>query len=276
MPFVNDQQNHKVEIGVLGGSGFYDLLEKAEEVEVITDYGKPSDKITIGEYVGRRIAFLPRHSKNHTLPPHQIPYRANLAAFKKLNVQRIIAPCAAGSLQPHIKPGDFVILNQFVDRTKNRPDTFYDGPPAKVAHISAAHPYCPQLSQLAFEIATQLNIPVHPQGTVVVINGPRFSTYAESRWFTANGWEVVNMTQYPENILARELEICYTGIALITDYDVGLEGEAGIEPVNIETALAVFKENNEKVKRLIFEMIKAMPDKRECECGRALEKAIIG
>lgn len=267
------QANQQAEIGVFGGSGFYNLLDNVQEISVETEYGQPSDKIRFGEYAGKKIAFLPRHGQNHNLPPHKIPYQANIMAFKKLGVTRIIAPCAAGSLQPQIKPGDFVICNQFIDRTRSRVDTFFNGP--KVAHIVGADPYCPQLSQLVIDAGKKLNIKIHSNGTVVVINGPRFSTRAESRWFSKQGWEVINMTQYPEVILAREAEICYTGIALITDFDAGLVGMQDIYPVTLEEVLRVFKKNNDKAKKLILEMITNMPNERTCSCGTALQGAVI-
>jgi len=262
----------KAEIGIFGGSGFYKLLEGAKGIEIETEYGKPSDRITIGKYEEKTIAFLPRHGKNHEFGPKQINYRANIAAFKKLGVERIIAPCTAGSLTPKIKPGDFVILDQFVDRTWGRADSFFE---EKVVHISAADPYCPELREVAYKTAKKLGIRVHQKGTVVVINGPRFSSRAESRWFSSQGFEVINMTQYPEVILAREMGICYCGIALITDYDVGLEGMEDIYPVTAKEVMRVFKDNNERVKRLIFEIIKNIPKERHCECGEALKKAQV-
>ncbi len=263
----------KVKIGIFGGSGFYKLLEKAEEVDIDTPYGKPSSKITIGEYAGKKIAFLPRHGEKHQYPPHKIPYRANIWAFKELGVERIISPSAAGSLQPNIKPGDFVICDQFIDRTWGREDTFFDGP--KVAHISGAHPYCSDLRNSAVQSCKELDIKVHEKGTAVIINGPRFSSTAESRWFSSRGWEVINMTQYPEVILAREAEICYVNISLITDFDAGLEGTHNIEPVTADEVVRVFNENNEKVKKVIFKMIEKISESRNCQCGEALKTAFI-
>jgi len=290
----------KIKIGVFGGSGFYSLLEKAEEIEINTPYGKPSAKITIGEYAGKKIAFLPRHGEKHQYPPHKIPYRANIRAFKELGVERIIGPSAAGSLQPGIKPGDFVVCDQFIDRTWGREDTFFDGP--KVAHISGAHPYCPELRKLAIDSCRGLEITTHDKGAVVVINGPRFSTTAESRWFSSHGWEVINMTQYPEAILAREAEsrwfsshgwevinmtqypeailareaeICYVNIALITDFDAGLEGTRDIKPVTVEEVVRVFNENNEKVKKVIFKMIEKISELGGCQCNQALKNAFF-
>ncbi|MEK7624577.1 MAG: S-methyl-5'-thioadenosine phosphorylase [Patescibacteria group bacterium] len=263
----------KIKIGVFGGSGFYNLLEKAEAIEIDTPYGKPSAKITIGEYAGQKIAFLPRHGEKHQYPPHKIPYRANIWAFKELGVERIIGPSAAGSLQPGIKPGDFVVCDQFIDRTWGREDTFFDGP--KVAHISSAHPYCPELRKLAIACCRELGITTHDKGAVVVINGPRFSTTAESRWFSSHGWEVINMTQYPEAILAREAEICYANISLITDFDAGLEGMSDIKPVTTEEVIKVFNENNEKIRKVIFKMIEKMFKPSDCQCGEALKTAFM-
>jgi len=263
----------KARIGIFGGSGFYNLLEKAEAIDVNTPYGKPSGKITIGEYAGQKIAFLPRHGENHQYPPHKIPYRANIWAFKELGVERIISPSAAGSLQPGIKPGDFVICDQFVDRTWGREDSFFNGP--KVAHISGAHPYCPDLRNLAIESCKELDIKTHEKGTAVIINGPRFSSTAESRWFSSHGWEVINMTQYPEVILAREAEICYVNISLITDFDAGLEGMQDIYPVTADEVVRVFKENNDKVKKVIFKMIEKISAERNCLCKDALKTAFI-
>jgi len=260
----------KCDIGIFGGSGFYSFFENAKEIKVETPYGSPSDKITIGEIKGKKAAFLPRHGKDHTILPHMINYRANLWAFKELGIKKIIAPAASGSLQKIIKPGEFVICDQFVDRTKNRKDTFINGPVA--THISAADPYCPTLRDFAVKTAEKLNIPHHHMGTMVIIEGPRFSTRAESKWFTQMGWDVVNMTGYPEAILARELEICYVNISLITDYDVGLEGMA---PVSAQEVVKTFKDNNEKVKQLILKMIEELPTGHDCSCQSALENASL-
>jgi len=247
------------EIGVFGGSGFYSLMDKSEEFWVETPYGLPSDKVTVGAIEGRRVAFLPRHGRTHTLPPHAINYRANIWAMKALGVQNILGPCASGSLQADIVPGDFVICDQFVDRTSGRKDTFYDGP--VTTHIAMAEPYCPVLRKIAIEAARGMGIVVHEAGTIVVIQGPRFSTKAESRWFTSMGWEVINMTQYPECYLAREMGMSYATIALITDYDVGLEGDPSIKPVTHEDVVRVFTENNDKLKTLLHKIIPKVPEK---------------
>ena len=263
-----------IKIGVIGGSGFTKLLDGAEEIKIETPYGPPSGRIAIGKVGGREVAFLPRHSPTHDLPPHRIPYRANVWAMKSLGVERIVTCTAVGSLQKNIHPGDFVILDQFIDRTHNRQDTFYEGP--ITTHVSAAYPYCPQLRKLAIRVGKKLEIKIHPKGTVVVIEGPRFSTAAESEWFTKMGWSVVNMTQYPEVVLARELEICYCALALVTDYDVGIVALERVEPVMTDQVLQVMRDNNKKAQKLILAMIEKMPKKRTCECGKALEGARIG
>ncbi len=261
------------EIGIFGGSGFYDLLKNFKEVEIKTPYGKPSDKIAVGEYEGKKIAFLPRHGKSHKYPPHKIPYRANLWAFKSLGVKKIIAPSASGSLNVKIKPGDFVICDQFVDRTKKREDSFFNGP--KVAHVSSAEPYCENLRKIAAKSCEKLKISHHKKGTVVVIEGPRFSTVAESKWFQNQKWDVINMTQYPECILARELEMCYVNISLITDYDAGVIHDKKFKPVDLKEVIKIFNENNEKVKKLIFEMIKNIDLNSVCACESAMKNAFF-
>jgi 5'-methylthioadenosine phosphorylase len=261
----------QAEIGVFGGSGFYSLLEDAQEIEVETPYGAPSGVLTVGEIAGRRVAFLPRHGARHQFPPHMINYRANIAAMKQLGVTRLLGPHAAGSLQPHIHPGDFVICDQLVDRTTGRRDTFFDGP--ETVHISMADPYCPVLREVATTAAQRQGLRVHPRGTVVVIQGPRFSTRAESLWFRAAGWEVVNMTQYPEAVLAREAELCYVGISLITDYDVGVAGDPQAHPVSAQEVLRTFQANLHRLRDLITAVIAAIPTERTCPCGSALSGA---
>ena len=264
----------RADVGVFGGSGFYSLMEgPVEEVSVQTPYGAPSGNLVVGRIGDVRVAFLPRHGKAHRIPPHAINYRANVWAMAQLGVQRLIAPTAAGSLQPDVHPGDFVICDQFVDRTYGREQTFYDGP--RVVHVSSADPYCPELREHSAAVAEDLGIRVHPRGTVVVIQGPRFSTRAESRWYSSQGWEVINMTQYPEVALARELEMCYVNIALITDYDVGLEGQAGIQPVSVAEVVRVLNDNNDRVRRLIERLLPRLAAARTCPCAGALEYAVI-
>jgi 5'-methylthioadenosine phosphorylase len=244
------------EIGVFGGSGFYSLLEDVREVKVDTPYGPPSDALMLATVNGRKVAFLPRHGRNHTIPPHMINYRANVWAMRALGVQAIVSPCAAGSLQAHVEPGSFVVCDQFVDRTSGRKDTFYDGP--IVTHPSPAEPYDPVLRRLAIETIRDHGIPVHETGTVVVIQGPRFSTKAESKWFHEAGWEVINMTQYPEAYLCREMGMAVVNIALITDYDSGVH--AGTGSVTAVEVLEVFQKNAENIKKVVLDLIGRMPE----------------
>ena len=243
------------EIGVFGGSGFYSLLEDVREIKVDTPYGAPSDSVFLADVAGRRVAFLPRHGRRHTIPPHRINYRANVWAMRSLGVRAVISPCAAGSLQPHVKPGDFVVCDQFVDRTRGRIDTFYDGP--IVTHLSSAEIYDPALRRIAIDVIREHDIPLHERGTVVVIQGPRFSTKAESRWFMGAGWEVISMTQYPEAWLCRELGMAVVNISLITDFDAGVI--EGTEAVDAQSVLEVFERNAARIQRVVLEMIARFP-----------------
>ena len=260
-------------VGIFGGSGFYRFLDDVEEEAVDTPYGPPSARIRIGEVDGTRVAFMPRHGDEHTLPPHRINYRANVWAMKQVGATRLIGPSACGSLKPELEPGTFVLCDQFVDRTMGRENTFYDGP--QTTHVSAAVPYCPGLSATLLECARELDIPVVGSGTVVVIQGPRFSTRAEARWFAQAGWDVVNMTQYPEAWLARELELCYANVSLVTDYDVGLEGMPDVAPVSAEAAFAVFEENLERLRSLLFAAMPRVGPQPEDACSTALQSAIV-
>ena len=243
------------EIGVFGGSGFYSLLDDVREIKVDTPYGAPSDSVFLAEVAGRRVAFLPRHGRRHTIPPHRINYRANVWAMKALGVKAAISPCAAGSLQLGVKPGDFVVCDQFVDRTSGRADTFFDGP--IVTHLSSAETYDPTLRRLAIETIRDHGIEVHDRGTVVVIGGPRFSTKSESKWFSDAGWEVINMTQYPEAWLTRELGMAVVNISLITDYDAGVH--EGTEAVNATDVLEVFQANAERIQKVVVDLIGRFP-----------------
>jgi 5'-methylthioadenosine phosphorylase len=259
-----------VEIGVFGGSGLYHLLTDATTVEVDTPYGPPSGPLQVGTIGERRVAFLPRHGPGHELPPHRINYRANVWALHQLGATRILAPCASGSLQAEVAPGHFVVCDQLVDRTYDRQQTYFDGPGAE--HVSLADPYCPQLRQVSIEAVRAEGIDVHETGTVVVVQGPRFSTRAESEWFRDQGWHVVNMTQYPEATLARELGCCYASIALITDYDVGVEGiETG--PVTKAEVFETFERNADRVRDVLGRAIRSMPVERTCGCADALDGA---
>ena len=259
----------EAQIGVFGGSGFYSLLDDAETVEVDTPYGRPSAPPVVGSIGPYRVAFIPRHGVKHQFPPHAINYRANLWAMKELGVQRIVGPCAAGSLQTGVKIGDFVVCDQIVDRTRSRPHTFYDGP--VTTHISFADPYCPTIRGVIIEKGRELDLGLHERGTVVVIQGPRFSTRAESHHYALQGWEVINMTQSPEAVLARELEICYGNVSLVTDYDVGVAGE--IPEVSHGEVVRVFQENLSRLRELLFRVLEALPEERDCPCATALEYA---
>ncbi|HLM08249.1 MAG TPA: S-methyl-5'-thioadenosine phosphorylase [Thermoleophilaceae bacterium] len=262
-------------IGIFGGSGFYRFLDDiVEEMPVATPYGPPSAAIRIGRIEGVDVAFMPRHGDEHTLPPHRINYRANVWAMREVGVRRLIGPCACGSLSPEIEPGTFVICDQFVDRTSGREDTFYDGP--QTTHVSAADPYCPQMSAVLAAGARELEIPVIEGGTVVVIQGPRFSTRAESRWYSAAGFHVINMTQYPECWLARELELCYANVSLVTDYDVGLEGMPHVPAVSAEEAFRVMNENLDRLRALLFHAATRVGQPPEGDpCSTALASAIV-
>jgi 5'-methylthioadenosine phosphorylase len=243
------------EIGVFGGSGFYSLLEDVREVKVDTPYGPPSDDFFLATVAGRKVAFLPRHGRRHTIPPHRINYRANVWAMRSLGVKAVISPCAAGSLQRAVEPGHFVVCDQFVDRTSGRADTFFDGP--IVTHVSSAAIYDPTLRRIAIDAVRAAGVTAHETGTVVVIQGPRFSTKAESRWFSEAGWEVINMTQYPEAYLCRELGMAVVNISLITDYDAGVL--EGTEAVTAHDVLAVFERNAAKIREVVLDMIGRFP-----------------
>jgi 5'-methylthioadenosine phosphorylase len=280
------ENNLHAEIGVYGSSGLSELLENPQIVKMATPYGDPSDEITIAELFGKRVAFLPRHGKTHHLPPHKIPYLANAYAFKKLGIKWVISPCASGSLKKEIKPGDFVINDQYINFTNGRKDTFFDGKVSeinldlyqehsdKVVHVSSAMPYCVNMRDLAINACRHLNITCHNKGTVIVIQGPRFATTAESKFYSQIGGDTINMTQYPEVALAKELEMCVVPISLITDYDAGLHDDPTIKAVDLDTVVKVFNENNEKVKKLIFEIIKNVKLDDLCECHSSLKGAV--
>lgn len=258
-------------IGIIGGSGVYKLLDRPKTVRVSTPYGRPSDSVSLGVISGEKVAFLPRHGRRHTIPPHRINYRANIEALRRVGVKKIISAGAVGSLKKKIAPGDIVITDQFIDRTHGRLDTFFSGP--KVFHLPAAGVYCENLlRRLAVRQSGCLNLRCHDGGTIVVINGPRFSSRAESRWYKKMGWDTVSMTQYPENVLAAELGICYCHVGLVTDYDAGLEGEAGIAPVTWEQIAKVLDKNADKFQRLVSGMIKSLPEITDRKCAQCHRK----
>jgi len=262
---------NKAEIGIIGGSGFYGLLDKPENYFFETQYGYPSGEMEVGEFAGRRVVFLPRHGKLHQLSPSDVNYRANVSALKKLGVIRILSLSTVGSLKEHIKPSDIVFVDQFVDRTTQRKQTFYskDSYTDKVCHISMAEPTCEELRDLLIKSSSNCTN-VHNKGIYVCIEGPRFSTKAESNLFRFWGMDVVGMTLVPECILARELEICYAPICTVTDYDCWKD-----KPVNADEVKTVMKKNVETVKKLLLKIIPMIPEKRTCKCKDALEGALI-
>jgi len=255
------------DVAVIGGSGLYALLDGAEEHTVDTPFGSPSDPITVAAVAGRPTAFLPRHGRDHRFPPHRIPYRANLWALRAIGVRQILAPCAVGGLRPELGPGSFVLPDQLIDRTSGRVQTFYD---EGAVHVNFADPYCPNGRRTIIDSAARNDIEVTDGGTIVVVEGPRFSTRAESRWYSSIGGSVVNMTGHPEAVLARELALCYTAIALVTDLDAGVEGEHGVTQ---EEVFRVFGENTERLRGLLLDAVPALPgaDGRDCPCARALD-----
>jgi 5'-methylthioadenosine phosphorylase len=259
------------EIGVFGGSGFYQWFAGVEPVTMETPYGPPSAPIAVADVGGRRVAFLPRHGPRHTIPAPFVNYRANVWAMHELGVRRIIGPSAVGSLQPDLHPGDLVICDQFIDRTTGRPDTYYPGP--EVVHISAADPYCPELRALAAGVAREQSVRFRPAGTVVVVQGPRFSTRAESRWYGRMGWDIVGMTQYPEVILTRELEMCYLNLSLVTDYDAGVEGAPEVAAVQAQDVMRVLAANIARVRNLLATLIPIVPSIPSCACQHSLKGA---
>jgi 5'-methylthioadenosine phosphorylase len=254
------------EIGVIGGSGLYALLDDARQVEVDTPYGPPSDPLVIGDVGGRRVAFVPRHGTDHRFPPHRIPYRANLWALRSVGVRQVVAPCAVGSLRPDLGPGSLVVCDQLVDRTSGRAQTFYDEGGA--VHVPFADPFCPDGRATAVRLARDADWPVTDGGTLVVVEGPRFSTRAESQWFGAQGWSVVGMTAHPEAVLARELALCFTTVALVTDLDAGIDGGAHVTQ---EEVFRVFGENTARLRTLLLDVVAALPAERSCACGSALD-----
>ena len=263
---------NSADIGIIGGTGVYDpgLFSSKHEIKVHTPYGEPSDLVTIGEYSGIKIAFIPRHGRGHRIPPHSINSRANIWALKQLGVKRIIAPSAVGSLQEGYRPGDIAIPDQFIDFTKKRQYTFYDG--GQVCHVSVADPFCPELCSIAIERMKNLKFPMHNKATYVCVEGPRFSTRAESKFFRdVLKADIIGMTLVPEVNLAREAEICYVSVAMVTDYDVWAD-----KPVSSVEIIETLAKNVEKTKKLIADIVPTIPAEREkCGCGNALEGALL-
>ncbi len=253
-------------IGVIGGSGFYEFLNASEEIKVDTPFGPPSDPITVGEVAGRRVAFLPRHGRDHRFPPHRIPYRANMWALRSLGVRQVIAPSAVGSLTPEYGIGTLVVPDQMVDRTRSRVQTYYD---EGAVHVTFADPYCAGGRERAIAVATESGwVPV-PSGALVVIEGPRFSSRAESQWFAAQGWALVGMTGHPEAALARELALCYIPLALVTDLDAGIEAGDGVTQPEV---FEVFAANVARLRELVAAIIAALPAGQDDDaCAHALD-----
>ena len=253
-------------VGVIGGSGLYALLDGARRVEVDTPFGPPSDPVVVGEVGGRSVAFLPRHGADHRHPPHRIPYRANLWALRSLGVRQVLAPCAVGSLRADLGPGSLVVPDQLVDRTSGRVQTVWED--AGAVHVPFADPYCTTGRSVVVARARAAGWPVHDGGTMVVVEGPRFSTRAESQWFAAQGWSLVNMTGHPEAVLARELALCYTAVALVTDLDAGVEAGAHVTQ---EEVFRVFRENTARLRALLLDVVTALPAEQDAACAGALE-----
>ena len=262
----------QAKIGVIGGSGLYDIegMTDIEEVDLDTPFGKPSDTITIGNLEGVGIAFLPRHGKGHHILPTEIPVRANIYALKFLGVEHIIAINSVGSFKKEIKPGDLLIPDQLIDRTRSRVNSFFGE--GVVVHIPFAEPFCPVLSQIVFEAAQEIGAKVHPKGTYVVMEGPAFSTRAESRLYRSWGADIIGMTALPEAKLAREAEICYAIIACVTDYDSWQERS---QPITIDVILNILHQNIDTAKQIIKLAVSRIPEKRDCGCATALETAIV-
>jgi 5'-methylthioadenosine phosphorylase len=258
------------EVGIIGGTGVYDQenFEDIKEVKVFTPFGETSDLISVGVYKGTKVAFIPRHGRNHTIPPHRVNYRANVWALKQLGVKKVIASSAVGSLREDYEPGNFVIPDQLIDRTKKRLDTFYEG--GQICHISSADPFCQQLRLFFIDLANKLGLNVKESGTYVCIEGPRFSTKAESRLFRMWKADIIGMTIYPECILAKEAELCYVPISMVTDYDVWAE-----KPVSTKEVVNTMRMNDENFKKLIFEAIPQLPKHVDCDCCCALKDALI-
>ncbi|MEU3774624.1 S-methyl-5'-thioadenosine phosphorylase [Streptomyces sp. NPDC032472] len=250
------------EIGVIGGSGFYQLLDGAEQIEVTTPYGDPSAPLSVGTVAGRRVAFLPRHGHDHEFPPHEINYRANIWALRAAGVRQVLAPCAVGSLRRDLGPGTIVVPDQLVDRTSGRVRTFYA---RGAVHVPFADPYCAHGTAAISEAGGS---GVRTGGAMVVIEGPRFSTRAESQWYAGQGWSLVNMTGAPEAVLARELAMCYTSLALVTDLDAGLDAE---ESVSQDEVFKVFSANIERLRAIVLKTVELLPAERTCRCAHALD-----
>jgi len=254
------------EIAIIGGSGFYSFLSDAREVSVTTPFGPPSDPPIVGEVADRMVAFIPRHGRDHRYPPHRVNYRANLWALRSLGVRQVLGPCAVGSMRPELGPGSLVVPDQIIDRTYGRANTVYDGE-GPVVHVSFAEPYCHRGRAAVLAQADAAGWAARDGGTLVVINGPRFCSRAESRWHAAIGGDIVGMTGMPEAAIAGELALCYTAVALVTDLDAGFEGGAGVSYAEI---MEVFGRSVEALKSLLTATVAALPAD-DCACRHSLD-----
>jgi 5'-methylthioadenosine phosphorylase len=257
----------RAEIGVLGGSGFYSWFSGGGQVPVETPFGPPSEVPLVGQVGGRSVAFIPRHGRDHRFPPHRLNYRANLWALRALGVRQVLAPCAVGSMLPELGPGSLVVPDQVVDRTWGRDHSVYAGM-GQVVHVGFAEPYCPRGRVAAVASANRAGWPPRDGATLVVINGPRFSTRAESRWHAALGGHIVGMTGMPEASIARELALCYTSIAVVTDLDAGIEAGEGVTHAEV---LATFAASIERLQRVLAATVAALPADEDCTCRHALD-----
>lgn len=259
-------------IGVIGGTGLYKIegLKVSRELDVDTPFGAPSDRIIVGELEGKEVAFLPRHGRNHTIPPHKINFRANVFAMKKIGVQRILSISAVGSMKEHIRPGNAVIVSQFVDMTTSRPRTFFEE--GIVVHVGFADPVCPEMFEVLSEAAVESRVVTHKGGTYICIEGPQFSSRAMSNIWRQLGVDVIGMTNLPEAYLAREAEICYGTLAFPTDYDCWYEGE---EIVTAQMVVENLRKNIEKAKEILRIFLRKLPLERKCNCKDSLKNAIV-
>lgn len=284
-------EKQDVEIGIIGGTGADIELTEAKQYKVFTPYGTPSAPITIGNFNGKRVAFLPRHGLQHEIPPHRLNFRANIWAMHAIGVNRIIAPSAVGGLTPETDKGVFVIVDQYIDRTSGRAQTFYEG--GVVAHVSHADPFCPEVNQIFYKTGQEIGLKILPKGTYVCINGPRFSTRAESRMFAQWGGDIIGMTLYPEIALAKELDMCYTTIATVTDLDCwACECEEcgivmydekcpscgrDIHPLNVsvDEILETMSANVKHLRDLLSKVVPKIPTERQCGCMHATQGSFL-
>ena len=282
---------YDVKIGIIGGTGSDIALNNIEEIKVYTPFGHTSSQIQLGDYKGKKVAYIPRHGIGHTIPPHKINYRANIWALKELGVKFLISPSAVGSLKSEYNKGKFLIIDQYIDRTKKRKETFYEG--GQLCHISQVNPYCKYLNDLFFEIGRHINLDIQKGGTYVCIEGPRFSTRAESKMFRLWNGDVIGMTTYPEVVLAAEKEICYCCIAMVTDLDVWAAecpncgiveyaqkcsicgGKVNELSVSVPEVLETMAQNAENLRKLLEVSLEKLDIERDCACHHTLKDALL-